>query len=123
MSQWHSECHRGIARTEDGRRMRRTSFLGHLAAVLLLLGMIAACGTAGTSAQGHKLYRVPTSSGRSGDASMLAVKSGTLSAGMYRHKWCVWLAGPGSTRVPVVWPAGFHGQRHPLELLDAHGTF
>lgn len=101
--------------------MRRTPSLSHLAAALPLLSMIAACGTTGVSAEGHKLYRIPTSSWRPGDPGLLALAIGTLTAGKYGHEWCVWLAGPGSRRTPVVWPAGFRARRHPLELLDSHG--
>ncbi len=83
--------------------------------------LIAACGRAG-ALDGPKLYRVPTSSWRPGDPSRLALAFGTLAAGNYRHKWCVWLVGNESRRIPVVWPSGFRARRNPLELLDSHGT-
>ena len=89
----------------------------------LLLSVIAACGTAGASAHGPKLYPVPTSGWRPGDPSLHALAFGTLSQGEYRGKWCPWLiAGPGSRPMAIVWPAGFRAQRHPFELLDSHGT-
>jgi hypothetical protein len=92
------------------------------ASACLLLTAIAACGSSGTSADGPKLYPVPTSSWRPGDPSLLALAIGTLAAGEYRGRWCPWLAGTGSRRIAVVWPAGFHARRHPFELLDSHGT-
>ena len=51
--------------------------------VCLLLSVIAACGTAGASAHGPKLYPVPTSSWRPGDPSLLALTFGTLAEGRY----------------------------------------
>ena len=91
--------------------------------VYLLLSVIAACGTAGASAHGPKLYPVPTSSWRPGDPSLLALTFGTLAEGRYRGQWCPWLiGGPGSRRIAIVWPAGFRAQRQPFELLDSHGA-
>ncbi len=92
------------------------------ASACLVLTVIAACETGGTSVHGPKLYPVPTSSWRPGDPSLLALAIGILNAGEYRGRWCPWLAGTGSRRVAVVWPAGFHARRHPFELLDSHGT-
>jgi hypothetical protein len=88
----------------------------------LLLGAMAACGTNQAAAHGAKLHKVPTSSWRPGDPSLLALAMGTLAAGTYRGKWCVWLAArSGSARVPIVWPAHFRARRHPLELVDSLG--
>jgi hypothetical protein len=102
-----------------GAVMRR---LVTTAAACLLLGAMAACGTSQVSAHGAKLYKVPTSSWRPGDPSLLALAIGTLAAGRYRGHWCVWLVARwGSGREPIVWPAGFRARRHPLELLDSHG--
>ena len=101
--------------------MKRPRTVRHIAKAFLVLGLIAACGTPGAS-EGNKLYRIPTSSWRLGDASLHASTVGTLAAGNYRHKWCLWLVGSDSRRIPVVWPAGFRARRHPLELLDPGGT-
>ena len=98
-----------------------------VAAIAMAVALVAP-GTqptrpAGPSAHGNKLYPVPTSSWRPGDPSMHALAFGTLAGGKYRGHWCPWLsASPGSRPVPIVWPAGFRAQRHPLKLLDAHGT-
>jgi hypothetical protein len=87
----------------------------------LLLGMVTACGTAGVSADGHKLYRIPTSSWRPGNPSQDALMIGTLASGIYKGHWCPWLDGPGPHRTPIVWPAGYRAERHPLKLLDSRG--
>ena len=87
-----------------------------MAAACLLLGATAACGTSQVPSHGAKLYKVPTSSWRPGDPSLLALAMGTLAAGTYRGQWCVWLvARTGSRRMPIVWPAGFRARGHPLE--------
>lgn len=76
-----------------------------IAAACLLLGAVAACGTNQVSAHAGKLYPVPTSSWRPGDPSLLALAMGTLAAGAYRGRWCLWLvAKQGSRRVPIVLP-------------------
>ncbi len=94
-----------------------------MATACLLVAAMAACGTSEPSAHGAKLYPVPTSSWRPGDPSLLALTIGTLAAGTYRGKWCLWLvARPGSRRIPIVWPAGFRARRNPLELLTSGGT-
>ena len=92
------------------------------AAAFLLQGTMAACGTSEASSPGAKLHPVPTSSWRPGDPSLLALALGTLAAGPYRGRWCVWLVGRWSQRMPIVWPAGFRARRHPLELVDSRGT-
>src|SRR5262249_14012436 len=79
-------------RRRDECLMRRTPFSHHLLTVLLLLGMIAACGPTGVSAERHKLYRIPTSSWRPGDPALLALATETLTAGKYGQQLCVWLA-------------------------------
>jgi len=92
------------------------------AAAFLLFCAMAACATGHASAQGPKLYAVPTSQWRPGDPSLLALAMGTLASGKYHGRWCVWLSGrSGSGREPIVWPAGFRAQRHPLALLDSRG--
>jgi hypothetical protein len=92
------------------------------ATACLLMAAMAACGTSQTATAKLKYYPVPTSSWRPGDFSLTALTIGTLAAGMYRGRWCMWLVGPDSRRHPIVWPAGFRARRHPLELVDSRGT-
>jgi hypothetical protein len=101
--------------------MTRSGAVRSAAAALLAVGLLASCATTGTRSFGHGLHRVPTSSWRPGDPSLDALAIGTLTAGLDRHRWCLWLTGPGSRRNPVVWPAGFRARRHPVELLDSRG--
>ena len=91
-------------------------------AIPLMLCVIAACGAgrSGTAAP-PPLDAVPTSAWRPGDASLQALVRGTLRGGDERGTFCVWLAG-GGRRAAVIWPAGYHARRHPLELLDARGV-
>ncbi len=115
--------HSGVAAGRTaGRYQMKPGLALRAASACLVLTVIAACETGGTSVHGPKLYPVPTSSWRPGDPSLLALAIGILNAGEYRGRWCPWLAGTGSRRVAVVWPAGFHARRHPFELLDSHGT-
>jgi hypothetical protein len=86
-------------------------------ASVLMLGVIAGCGAgSGGSAAAPGVVPVPASSWRPGDISLLALARGTLEGGQRGGRYCVWLStwtGPH----PVVWPAGYHLRRHPLELL------
>lgn len=88
-------------------------------ASMFLLAVIAACGTnpseSNTSAN---LLPVPTSSWRPGDPALNALAMGTLEGGHQGSRYCVWLS-IKSSRVPVVWPAGYHIRLHPLELLNS----
>jgi hypothetical protein len=79
-------------------------------AVPLILRMIAACGAgqSGTAAS-PPLLKVPTSSWRPGDPSLLALARGTLQGGYEHGTFCVWLAGRGR-RSAIIWPAGYHAQ-------------
>lgn len=82
-----------------------------------MLGIIAACGAgSGGPASAAGLLPVPTSSWRPGDVSLLALARGTLEGGYRGGRYCVWL-GTRTGPHPVVWPAGYHLRRHPLELL------
>ena len=115
-----------MPRIRRAARLRLARFTAVAVVVIAVLvapiAILRSNVTSQVSGHGTTLYTVPTSSWRPGDPSLLALTIGTLGSGRYRGRWCVWLTGrSGSGRFPIVWPAGFRAQRHPLELLNSQG--
>lgn len=48
--------------------------------------------------------------------------TGILTAGRIgSDQYCFWAISSSGSRIPIVWPAGFHARAHPLEVLNARG--